>query len=399
MKDLVFVSMENWDNVWRRNQFVCAELATRYPASQILFVGLTRNVSHCIRKGRWKEITRAITYTAPGFRNITITHPLKFFPDTLAVGRAINRSSFCLHVSREAKRLGLKKPLLWLNPHSAVHLVGKLDESAVVYDVTDDWTSLTQAQWLQELIRQQDRELCQRADAVIVCSERLLEMKSKLSDKVSLIPNGVNATHYAAVLDDKGPLPALAAAWKRPVLGYTGSVHPDRVDVKLVRELAQQWNGSVVLIGPDFLRPEDIAQLVLSNIHRVGPVAHSELPQYMRAFDACIVPHKMTPFTESLNPLKLWEYLAAGKPIVSTDVAGFRDFPSLVRLARTTEQFVAACRDALTESGDLAQLRRAAVEKHSWEARVDDIEKVLGSVGPRDTTSEFTSAILQPLAS
>ncbi len=97
----------------------------------------------------------------------------------------------------------------------------------------------------------------------------------------------------------------------------------------------------------------------------------------MRAFDVCIVPHKVTPFTESLNPIKLWEYLAAGKPIVATDLAGFRDFPDLVSITKTYDQFIAACLAAPYEDPKRPTLRQIEARKHSWHRRVDQIEQVL----------------------
>jgi glycosyltransferase involved in cell wall biosynthesis len=112
-------------------------------------------------------------------------------------------------------------------------------------------------------------------------------------------------------------------------------------------------------------------------VHFTGPVSYQRIPEYMRAFDVCIVPHRMTPFTESLNPIKLWEYLAVGKPIVATPVAGFRDYPQFVSLAATADQFLAAMQAALTEDPGSAPARRAEAAKHSWVSRVDQIETVL----------------------
>jgi glycosyltransferase involved in cell wall biosynthesis len=99
----------------------------------------------------------------------------------------------------------------------------------------------------------------------------------------------------------------------------------------------------------------------------------------MRAFDVCIVPHRVTPFTESLNPIKLWEYLAAGKPIVSTDVAGFRDYPQFVRIASDAPSFLQAVQAALTEDPSLPQARRAEAQHHSWNSRLDAVEQVISA--------------------
>ncbi len=161
------------------------------------------------------------------------------------------------------------------------------------------------------------------------------------------------------------------------MLGYTGTIHPDRVDVDLVAAIAREWDGSVVMIGPNQLQSADRAKLRLPNLFLPGPVPYVRLAEWMRAFDVCMVPHRVTPFTESLNPIKLWEYLAAGKPIVATDVAGFRDYPRLVSLAGSPAEFVAAARRALVEDRALADARRNEAARHSWASRLDAVEAVI----------------------
>lgn len=378
MPDLIFVSMENWDTVWRRNQFLCAGLARRFPEHKILFVGLPRDVTNDLRHGRLPALGDA-DEVVPGLPNITLTRPIKLLPNTLAAGRRFNEKLFRSHVQRAARRLGLQSPLLWLNPHSAVHMAGKMGEKSVVYDITDDWTTLTQSPALARLTIDQDAALCRRADAVIVCSERLFEMKRGLTDRLHLVPNGVDPDHYARVLDGNGPLPSPADGWHHPVLGYTGSIHPDRVDVSLVESLARRFpQGTVALVGPNMLPAGDRQRLQsCPNVVLTGPVPYAQVPDIMRAFDVCITPHRVTAFTESLNPIKLWEYLAAGKPIVATDVAGFRDYPQFVRLARDADGFAQAVESALQEAPSAGEARRAEARRHSWDARLDQVQAVL----------------------
>ncbi len=374
MQDLIFVSMENWDEVWRRNQFLCAGLARRFPERKILFVGLTRDATNDLRHGRLPSLT-ATDETVPGLPNITLTRPLKLLPNTLEWGRRLNEVLFRSQVRHASRRLGLKNPLLWLNPHAAVHMAGQMGESAVVYDITDDWTTLTQSSVLKALTVAQDKELCRRADAVVVCSERLFAIKRDLARNLHLIPNGVDAGHYETVLDGQGPLPAPADGWAKPVIGYTGSIHPDRVDVALVESLARRFpSGTVALVGPNMLTGKDLARLqACPNVVLTGPVPYARLPEMMRAFDVCMTPHRVSAFTESLNPIKLWEYLAAGKPIVSTDVAGFRDYPQFVRIASDADGFADAVEAALREDPAAGEARRAEARRHSWDARLDQI--------------------------
>jgi len=379
MYDLIFVSLEDWDEVWRRNQFLCASLARRFPAMKILFAGLPRNVSHNLRHGNLRALWGKATRTLPDFPNITVTHALKLFPDSIPLGRRINERMARRHIRRAARGLGMTDPLLWLNPHSALHMAGAMDESAVIYDITDDWAMAPSfSERDRQLIIEQDQALCRRADLVVVCSEALEASRRARCRDLLHLPNGVENTRYAAIPDATQP-----GRWPGPVFGYTGTIHADRFDVDLVAGLAGSFpQGSIVLVGPDHLKREEKEKLAArGNIHITGPVPYAEIPEVMAHFDVCIVPHVETKFTNSLNPLKLWEYLASGKPVVSTNVAGFSDYPQFCRIASGGDAFAQACREALGENGAHRAERRAEAGKHSWDQRVDVLVQTLSSKG------------------
>ena len=109
---LIFVSLENWDDIWRRNQFVCAELARRYPDMRILFVCPPRDVSNAIRTRRLGSLRGPNNWHPEGFPNITVTKPLKLLPSTLAVGRWINDLMARVHVRRAALRFNDQKSMI-----------------------------------------------------------------------------------------------------------------------------------------------------------------------------------------------------------------------------------------------------------------------------------------------
>jgi len=397
MRDLIFISMEDWDDYWRRNQFVCAELARRHPGNKILFLGVPRNLWRHLGAFDLGPMLRSPVSTVPNYPNIITSRALRVGLERFQSGVHLNESITRRHLQQLAAKFGLNEPVLWLNPHWAGHLIGHMNESAVIYDITDDWISREQPAWLAEQTRRQDADLCRRADAVIVCSQKLQEMKLPLAgERVHCIPNGVDAEHYLGVLDGSGPLPASASAWERPVYGYTGTIHADRLDLDLIHAVAQKLiAGSLVFLGPDHLSAAQRGRLQeTGRVSFHDAVPYTRIPQYMRGFDVCITPHKRTPFVESLQPIKLWEYLASGKPIVATKVSGFRDFPELVRLAEGPDEFARQLLAAGSEDAELAPRRRQVAAANSWSARVDAVERVFDSVAPSPQSVRRDETIL-----
>ncbi|MBC7785846.1 MAG: glycosyltransferase, partial [Burkholderiales bacterium] len=181
--------------------------------------------------------------------------------------------------------------------------------------------------------------------------------------------------------------------WSSPVFGYTGSVHQDRIDIEIVVELAKAFPAATIaLVGPNMLNPESVTRLAAhKNIVLPGPVDFSEVASVMSAFDVCIVPHVVNDFTESLSPLKLYEYLASGLPTVSTPVSGFRDYPGLIHLAADASSFVRACEIALSEPQEMAVRRQEIAKQHSWDARLDEIEAVIDSTLDSKASSYSTA--------
>lgn len=373
MRDLIFISLEDWDDIWRRNQFVCATLARRFPDIKILFVGQPRDVPNLVRRGQWSEFLKARTTQVPGLPNLTVTNCLKLLPDSVGPTRRLNHRFARSHIRRLAASLEMRDPILWLNPCDALHMIGRMRESATVYDITDDWTLASFPPRLIARIRELDRRMCLAADLVVVCSKALAQSRREGCRRLLLLPNGVEGSHYRSVLDHRpGSSPA---RWPGPVFGYTGTLHVDRVDVDLILKLAAaNPQGTVALVGPDSLTPALRDRLRRRpNIVLHGPVRYADIPATMAQFDVLIVPHVRSAFTESLNPIKLWEYLASGKPIVSSDIAGFRDFPHLCRIAADDEDFIRHCAAARNDGAAHAPLRIAEAAKHSWEQRVDQL--------------------------
>jgi glycosyltransferase involved in cell wall biosynthesis len=399
-RDFIFVAMENWDGVWRRNQPVAAGFARRHPDKKILFVGLTIDVSHLVRRRRFGDLWRSLRGSGKlpspvNLPNIFLLNPIKLLPNTLSWGRKFNQWHERRQIRQAVKSLQIQSPILWMNPYYALHLVGQMGEVISVYDVGDDWTSFSQKEWFRQLVIAEDNDLTRKASAVIVVSQRLFEMKQGMSRRLHHIPNGVYLERYAAVCQRTLPRHPVTADWKYPVLAYTGTLHSERVDIDLVIALARRFRaGTVALVGPIQVDAATRQRLEAEpNIKLTGPVEFEQMPQVMGAFDVCIVPHLVTPFTESLSPLKLYEYLASGLPTVSTPVSGFRDFPELIYLASDEAAFAEGVQKALCESPEMPSRRQKAAAEHTWDARMDAIEAVVEScfenpAGPMEKVSQ-----------
>ena len=153
-----------------------------------------------------------------------------------------------------------------------------------------------------------------------MCSPELVRRKSA-NRSVTLIPNAVDAAAY------RRPAPRPADLPDGPVALYLGTVHPDRIDVDLCEATARALGeaGTLVLVGPNLLAAEQAARLRDAGARLLGPRPRDEVIGYLQHADVLVVPHVVTEFTDSLDPIKLYEYQAVGRPVVSTPVAGFRD--------------------------------------------------------------------------
>ncbi len=380
---IVFISLEPWDEMWRRNQFICDGLLRRSTETKVLFVQPPYDNSYALRIRKFGNIQHTPSRIPSGYGDrLQLFTPTKWLPNTLPLGRKLNEISLASQVKGALASLTWSATHLWINAHEAASLLDAGIAAQSIYDITDDWTKFSGNQTQLELVQKQDHKLCVEAKQVIVCSDQLYEDKRTLCEpnRLHLIPNGVHIDHYVTVTDHSKHSHRLAVDWQRPVLGYTGTIHGDRVDVNLVTQIAKSNpNATIAMVGPNLLAGEDQTRLSKhSNIVFTGALPYSELPEIMRAFDVCMVPHVMTPFTESLNPIKLWEYLAAGKPIVSTNLAGFRDFPELVHIADTYDGFLRNLDIALTEDFSHTVARQAVAQHHSWDKRIYQVVQVLG---------------------
>jgi glycosyltransferase involved in cell wall biosynthesis len=287
-------------------------------------------------------------------------------------------------LAKQVRRLGHQRPILWMYyPPSNAHLIDRLDASLSVYHCTDDHAGYAEALGLDpEKSAREEAELVEAVDVVFATSRPLYEMHRRRNPRTFLMPNVADVERFAPVGRGEVAPAAELAHLPHPVAGFIGAVDAYKVDFELVDEVARRLPGwSFVFVGPVGVG-DGTGESVLPkapNVHYLGPRPHTSLPSYIAGFDVCTIPYRLNRYTAGVFPLKFWEYLAAGKPVVSTALPGLVDDADCAYLVRNAEDFAAALVEAARSAAEprLIAYRTARAAQNSWEARAGSMVKVL----------------------
>lgn len=317
--DLVIISLEPWDEVWRRNQHLVAGLLRSDPGLRVLFVEPAVDPVHAVRRGTAPRRARGLR-RGPHLRGVDpdalwLHEPLKALPRTVDPGQD---ERWAKGVHRAADQLGMEWPLLWVNDPNGAEVLTATGWPAL-YDITDDWLEADRDALTLARLTRQERVLMDRAAEVVVCSPGLQRTKSRRRP-VTLLRNAVDAETTRAAARPADLPPGATTV-------YVGTLHADRLDVGLCVETASALGdtATLVLVGPDALTPAEGRRLDEAGVIRLGAKDRREIPGYLQHADVLLVPHVVDDFTESLDPIKLYEYRAVGRQVVSTPVSGFRE--------------------------------------------------------------------------
>jgi len=256
-----------------------------------------------------------------------------------------------------AQQMGLQSPVLWTSLPTAVDVAGQLGESALLYYCGDDFGALAGVD--HATVSRREVELAGKADLILAASDRLAERFP--AARTRLLPHGVDHALFATPCPRAPDLPDDG----RPVAGFYGSIS-EWIDIELLVACAQRlphWH--FVFIGTPVIDIQPLQRL--HNVRLLGPRAHAQLPGYVQHWNVSLLPFRDNAQIQACNPLKLREYLAAGRPIVSTPFPALQPYQAHVSTVSNAGEMVAALQAAADMPCSPDQ--QASVAEHTWQAR------------------------------
>lgn len=369
--DFIYFSAADSNNYGQRPQEFASRLSQR---GKVLFVS-----PFGIRSIALADFPRIIRRIRSRFaekkpdsdRNLAIHEPLFYFPfPNHPFASRINGHLLLASVRKWMKKNNIIDPLIWAGvPSTAVmNLVKLMNPSFLIYDCIDNFSAMHKN---QSGIIEAECFLASRAQIIFASAEELFERMNQLNQRTFLLPNAADFELFQSALIGNLKVPEDIAVIPGPILGYVGEV-AKWFDFDLIYDLATrnpEWN--IVLLGRI---SDDSAEkiLALPNVHFLGSKDHNKLPSYFVKFDVCLLPFQVNAITSAVSPVKLFEYLAAGKPVVSTPLKEVMRFGNVVEIADRAG-FNEAVKAAIESKADHNKLnqRLEVARENTWERRVE----------------------------
>jgi glycosyltransferase involved in cell wall biosynthesis len=285
---------------------------------------------------------------------------------------------------RAARRLGFESPCVWsYTPSYAAH-IGAFDESCLVYDVVDDYAAMPYYQTaIGPHVGDLDSSLTRRADLVFVVNDYLLEQRQAWNEHCHFVGNAGDVRGFAAARGSH-EAPADVAGLQSPCIGFHGTLTGDKLDLPLLAELAhRRADWSFVLVGPEKDRAVRRELGGLPNVHFLGARGAPALPAYLAAFDILLIPYRRTAFTG--RPLKVYEALAAGVPVVATGIPELAGEPGVSVVEPAADAVEAAILEVLAAAR--APVPLESLEGYSWESKARRQWALVQELMPQDAAA------------
>jgi hypothetical protein len=345
-----------WDALWQRHQ----QLFTRLPSNwKILFIEPTSIPV---------LLTQPKRLFARKHMNIEIVS-LPSIPliDRFENLRWINDSFVSLWLRFILKKKNMGEPVLFYYEPRYSTLIGKLQEKMVILDYIDDKLAFSNVpSWMKIYLD----NLIEKANLIFVASSYLHKsILQTRQDNVYLIGNGVDVNHFRKAMTDI-PIPDDIAHIKPPIVGYVGALS-DWVDFDIIRAISRKYPDlSIVLVGPEFPSAKNEVDSLKQhpNIFILGGKPYKILPNYLKAFDVCIIPFKINELTLSSNPIKFYEYISSGKNVISTNLPEVKLFDNIIHVADNLDEFLYFVPVSLNEKANIGEYLRIT-EENTWDRK------------------------------
>jgi len=298
-----------------------------------------------------------------GVRNMSVYSPFGLPVHHIKWMSSVNTFGLKTQLGLTLSRLKMKEPLIWAACPAAALLLDAFASAVVIYQRSDIYEQYPGID--PDTVVAFDRKLKSRADMVIYSSRLLLDQESAECRNAVFVDHGVDYEAFALAHQD-ALIPDQMREIPHPILGFYGSIDPHTCDMELIGSLAENLpDFSIVLIGDSSVDLSDLRRR--KNVYLLGPKSYKQIPHYAKCFDVCFMPWNQNEWIKNCNPVKLKEYLALGKPVVSTPFAELKHYRNIVSVASGPAEFASRAREAFrTDNAQLTALRQRRTRGHSW---------------------------------
>jgi glycosyltransferase involved in cell wall biosynthesis len=382
-RDIVCLSFVTWDDHWGTPQQLMSRLAPRNriffvdqpisPASY--FTGIRRRDAVAQQFSRWRQGPREVAPNVWAGASPPVL-PLRYNK----LPNALNAVALRRWLRRSVRRLGFQDPILWNFQPSMPGFGRAVAPSLTVYHCVDEFAAVPQWWHPSHNVGLREAECVREADVVFCTGRTLVERRRAWNANTHFVANAGDYDLFSRAALAETPVAADIAALPGKVVGVL-AVLDARLDVDLIVHMARQRpDRSFALVG--MVKGDvDVRPLqALPNVHLLGMRPMDELPGYVKGMDVCLIPYVVSDYTRHMFPLKLYEYLAAGKPIVSSDLEEMRPYEGLaLEIARSRDEFVTLAERAIRDdSPERAAARQRLARDNSWDHRVEELSAIVG---------------------
>ena len=321
---------------------------------------------------KWQSVRHAMRRVQP---NLWVYSPLPVPLYQWRWGRSINCHVLRIQLKIVFDRLGIREPIFWINTPTAWPVVETIKRCGLIYQRTDEYAEYGFDNFNAAYVQSVDQELLTKADLVLHVDPDLHERAARHTNNTLLFEQGVDEAFFIDDSEDN-TLPSDWPPVSGPVVGYVGTLDPHKFDAELVyRTAIQLLECQFVIIGPEHQNAMILKKL--KNVHFLGYKPHGIIAQYIRKFDVCMLPTARTSWGLHCRPIKLMEYLAAGRPVIATRTPAAESFREFVSIAETADEWAKELRRILTGRQSISGEIKQRLSQYSWNQQVDRIWRIL----------------------